>query len=170
MTKPKPKKPVTPPSVANIPPVTPPIVVTPPVETVNVPKDKFDEIMKRMDILEKVASKARMEKFATHPNVGTSCRISTYEDDDGVHVVTSWKLIKDIAIKDSKNERMQIMELTLENDKKIEIEIEQFYNILQKEEIDIDTDKSKYNKDGMLEIVSFTRNGVDYNIPVAFVN
>jgi hypothetical protein len=152
-----------------------------PEKTVKVPVKLLQEMESRMNklekdnaILKKSVSKAKLAKATPEDEKGVTIRVTTYIKDGETEpmLVTKWdNLVKDNVRYSRGNEiEDQIKRFYLEDDTKIECELREFDSITQKVEVELDLDKTVYNRDKSLKECVFEWKGEEMRILPTFIN
>lgn len=154
-------------------------------ETVVVSKVQLTEILKKVEALEAsnarlsyAADRGRLDQFdnANKPKELTRVRLNVYEnpDDQSSKVVMAWKMIMDEVVYDRVRGYIekQIIELTLEDDTKVQISYGDFgIGKRRKQEQSEIVSRKKDEKTGH-ELLSLRRisDGKEYEIDSRFIN
>ena len=83
--------------------------------SINVPKSEWESVLAKLSLLEKVANKQKLARFATSEKVGQSVRLNLYAKDTTSEpkVILSWKMIRNVSRPGLDED--QVIELTLDN-------------------------------------------------------
>lgn len=145
-----------------------------PVTTLEKMEERMAEQDKQIEILKKASSKARLANAEGEEEIGMSVKVSTYIKDgsDIPLLVKSWSpLLKDdVRFTKTGEKEEQIMKFTLEDGTEIEMDRKDFEKDTIKEPVEVDLEKTTYNKDKSLKEIVFTWNGKETRISPTFVN
>lgn len=140
-------------------------------EIVNDQKKKLEEYSSRIELLEKVADKQKIQKLeGTFKDSGTVVKISVKKNEPD-KIVKSWSNTQDIVIPDKRNlVEKQIIEVTYFDETKESFEYKDFILAFTKVPVKIDKDKSSYDPTGAPKEFVFTYEGKEYTINHKFIN
>lgn len=147
-------------------------------ETVSISKTQLTEILKKLEKLESVADKGRLELYDNQnkPKDLTRVRLNVYEDrvNGKTKVIMAWKMIIDEASYDSYRGyfEKQVIELTLEDDSKIDLPYVDFsIGKKRKQEVAEIVSRSK-NEQTNSEIFEVRRlsDGKEFKVDSRFIN
>ena len=135
---------------------------------------QIEALQAQVSILTKAASKSRLARH-THEEKSDamSVRVGLYRSraNEEPSLITSWQMIRDVVDYRRKNDiEEQIVEITLDNKEVVELDLRDFVHSIERLSVDLDMEKTTFNRDGSLQNAVFIYNGKEKTLSSQFIN